>query len=77
MIKYYYTHKKSKKILPLDGHIEINKLSEESCIREVKREEVLEIKLHNQYSCNFKVLNLSINLLINTLPFISKGIAIK
>lgn len=36
---------------------------------------MLEIKLHNEYSCNLIVLNFPINLLINTLPFISKGVA--
>lgn len=31
-----HLHKKSKKILPLGGHIEINELPEEACIRESK-----------------------------------------
>jgi ADP-ribose pyrophosphatase YjhB (NUDIX family) len=29
-----HLHKKAKKILPLGGHIEINELPEEACIRE-------------------------------------------
>ncbi|HHD2752831.1 TPA: NUDIX hydrolase [Clostridium perfringens] len=42
-----HLHKKAKKILPLGGHIELNELPEEACIREVKEEACLKINLYN------------------------------
>ena len=42
-----HLHKKAKKILPLGGHIELNELPEEACIREVKEEAGLKINLYN------------------------------
>lgn len=42
-----HLHKKAKKILPLGGHIELNELPEEACIRESKEEAGLKINLYN------------------------------
>ncbi|GFZ33299.1 hypothetical protein CSC2_38250 [Clostridium zeae] len=42
-----HLHKKAKKILPLGGHIEVNELPEEACIREAREESGLEISLYN------------------------------
>ncbi|GKU25224.1 NUDIX hydrolase [Clostridium folliculivorans] len=42
-----HLHKKAKKILPLGGHIEVNELPEEACIREAQEESGLEISLYN------------------------------
>jgi len=42
-----HSHKKAKKILPLGGHIEVNELPEEACIREAREESGLEISLYN------------------------------
>ncbi len=47
-----HLHKKAKKILPLGGHIEVNELPEEACIREAKEESGLEINL-NHYHIDF------------------------
>lgn len=49
-----HLHKKSKKILPLGGHIEINELPEETCIREAKEESGLNITLYNSRNINLK-----------------------
>ena len=42
-----HLHKRSKIMLPLGGHIEVNELPEEACIREAKEESGLNISLHN------------------------------
>lgn len=42
-----HLHKKAKKILPLGGHIELNELPEEACIREAQEESGLKITLYN------------------------------
>ena len=47
-------HKKAKKILPLGGHIEVNELPEEACIREAKEESGLEINLYNSLNIELK-----------------------
>ncbi|HFD2043502.1 NUDIX domain-containing protein [Clostridium perfringens] len=49
-----HLHKKAKKILPLGGHIEINELPEEACIREAKEESGLEINLYNPVNTKLK-----------------------
>ncbi|MGL5415902.1 MAG: NUDIX hydrolase [Clostridium sp.] len=49
-----HSHKKAKKILPLGGHIEINELPEETCIREVQEESGLEIKLYHPINNELK-----------------------
>ncbi|MDZ4993453.1 NUDIX domain-containing protein [Clostridium perfringens] len=49
-----HLHKKAKKILPLGGHIEINELPEEACIREAKEEAGLKITLYNHIDINLK-----------------------
>ncbi|SHJ40157.1 NUDIX hydrolase [Lutispora thermophila] len=61
------SHKKAKKILPLGGHIEVNELPEEACIREAYEESGLEISLYNpvnkvlKKSCELTVEKLLIN----------------
>ncbi|WP_338852555.1 NUDIX hydrolase [Clostridium perfringens] len=47
-------HKKAKKMLPLGGHIEVNELPEEACIREVKEEAGLNINLYNPIDITLK-----------------------
>jgi ADP-ribose pyrophosphatase YjhB (NUDIX family) len=42
-----HSHKKAKKMLPLGGHIEVNELPEEACIREAHEESGLEISLYS------------------------------
>lgn len=42
-----HLHKRAKKILPLGGHIELNELPEEACIREAREESGLKINLYN------------------------------
>jgi len=49
-----HSHKKSKKILPLGGHIEVNELPEETCIREVEEESGLKINLYNPVNKELK-----------------------
>lgn len=49
-----HLHKKAKKVLPLGGHIEVNELPEEACIREVKEEAGLNINLYNPIDINLK-----------------------
>lgn len=49
-----HLHKRAKKILPLGGHIELNELPEEACIREVKEESGLEINLYNPLNKQLK-----------------------
>lgn len=49
-----HLHKKAKKILPLGGHIELNELPEEACIREVKEEAGLKINLYNPVDISLK-----------------------
>lgn len=49
-----HLHKRAKKILPLGGHIELNELPEEACIREAKEESGLEINLYNPLNKQLK-----------------------
>jgi ADP-ribose pyrophosphatase YjhB (NUDIX family) len=49
-----HIHKKAKKILPLGGHIELNELPEEACIREAQEEAGLEINLYNPINNQLK-----------------------
>jgi len=49
-----HSHKKAKKILPLGGHIEVNELPEEACIREAHEESGLEICLYNSVNKELK-----------------------
>ncbi len=49
-----HLHKKAKKILPLGGHIELNELPEEACIREVQEESGLKINLYNPLNKQLK-----------------------
>jgi ADP-ribose pyrophosphatase YjhB (NUDIX family) len=49
-----HLHKKAKKVLPLGGHIEINELPEEACIREAWEESGLEISLYNPVNGELK-----------------------
>lgn len=49
-----HSHKNAKKILPLGGHIEINELPEETCIRESQEESGLEIILYNPINNELK-----------------------
>lgn len=49
-----HLHKKAKKILPLGGHIEVNELPEESCLREAYEESGLEIRLYNSVNKELK-----------------------
>lgn len=49
-----HLHKRAKKILPVGGHIELNELPEEACIREAKEESGLEISLYNPLNKQLK-----------------------
>lgn len=49
-----HLHKKAKKMLPLGGHIEVNELPEEACIREAHEESGLEISLYNPVNKQLK-----------------------
>ncbi|WP_346889883.1 NUDIX domain-containing protein [Clostridium sp. UBA1056] len=49
-----HSHKKAKKILPLGGHIEVNELPEEACIREAKEESGLKISIYNSVNKELK-----------------------
>ncbi|MDU1308799.1 MAG: NUDIX domain-containing protein [Clostridium perfringens] len=49
-----HLHKKAKKMLPLGGHIEVNELPEEACIREAKEEAGLNVTLYNPIDINLK-----------------------
>jgi len=49
-----HSHKKSKKILPLGGHIEVNELPEEAGIREAQEESGLKIILYNPVNKELK-----------------------
>lgn len=49
-----HSHKKAKKILPLGGHIEVNELPEETCIREAEEESGLKIDLYNPVNKELK-----------------------
>lgn len=49
-----HSHKKAKKILPLGGHIEVNELPEEACIREALEESGLNISLFNPVNIELK-----------------------
>ncbi|MBU3105850.1 NUDIX hydrolase [Clostridium gasigenes] len=49
-----HLHKKAKKILPLGGHIELNELPEEACIREAQEESGLKINLYNPINNQLK-----------------------
>ena len=49
-----HLHKKAKKILPIGGHIEVNELPEEACIREAQEESGLKIKLYNPLNDQLK-----------------------
>jgi ADP-ribose pyrophosphatase YjhB (NUDIX family) len=42
-----HLHKKTKIMLPLGGHVEVNELPEEACVREAKEESGLNINLYN------------------------------
>lgn len=42
-----HLHKRAKIMLPLGGHIEVNELPEETCVREAKEESGLNIDLYN------------------------------
>lgn len=42
-----HLHKKAEIMLPLGGHIELNELPEEACIREAREESGLNINLYN------------------------------
>lgn len=49
-----HSHKKAKKILPLGGHIEVNELPEEACIREAQEESGLGISIYNPVNKKLK-----------------------
>lgn len=49
-----HLHKKAKKTLPLGGHIELNELPEDACIREAKEEAGLKINLYNPINTQLK-----------------------
>jgi ADP-ribose pyrophosphatase YjhB (NUDIX family) len=49
-----HLHRKAKKILPLGGHIELNELPEEACIREAQEESGLKISLYNPINKKLK-----------------------
>ena len=49
-----HLHKKAKKMLPLGGHIELNELPEEACIREAQEEAGLKINLYNPINIQLK-----------------------
>ncbi|WP_124065809.1 NUDIX domain-containing protein [Clostridium sp. E02] len=49
-----HLHKKAKKILPFGGHIELNELPEEACIREEQEESGLKINLYNPFNQQLK-----------------------
>lgn len=49
-----HSHKKAKKILPFGGHIEVNELPEEACVREAHEESGLEISLYNPVNKELK-----------------------
>lgn len=49
-----HLHRKAKKILPLGGHIELNELPEEACIRESQEESGLKINLYNPINKQLK-----------------------
>jgi len=49
-----HLHKKAKKILPLGGHIEVNELPEEACIREAQEESGLKISLYKPVNIELK-----------------------
>ncbi|NLY45037.1 MAG: NUDIX domain-containing protein [Tissierella sp.] len=49
-----HLHKKAKKILPLGGHIELNELPQEACIREALEEAGLKINLYNPINNQLK-----------------------
>lgn len=49
-----HSHKKANKILPLGGHIEVNELPEEACIREAEEESGLKINLYNPVNTEVK-----------------------
>ena len=49
-----HLHKRAKKILPLGGHIELNELPEEACIREAQEEAGLKINLYNPINNQLK-----------------------
>lgn len=49
-----HLHKKAKKILPIGGHIELNELPEETCIREAQEESGLKINLYNPLNNQLK-----------------------
>ena len=49
-----HLHKNAKKILPLGGHIEVNELPEEACIREAQEESGLKISLYNPVNKELK-----------------------
>jgi len=49
-----HLHKKAKKILPLGGHIELNELPEDACIREAQEESGLKINLYNPLNNQLK-----------------------
>lgn len=49
-----HLHKKAKKILPLGGHIELNELPEDACIREAKEEAGIKINLYNPINTQLK-----------------------
>lgn len=51
-----HLHKKAKKMLPLGGHIEVNELPEEACIREAKEEAGLNVTLYNPIDINLKIM---------------------
>lgn len=49
-----HLHKKAEKMLPLGGHIELNELPEETCIREAQEESGLKINLYNPINNKLK-----------------------
>jgi ADP-ribose pyrophosphatase YjhB (NUDIX family) len=49
-----HSHKRANKILPLGGHIEVNELPQEACIREALEESGLEINLYNPINKQLK-----------------------
>lgn len=49
-----HLHRKAKKMLPLGGHIELNELPEEACIREAQEESGLKINLYNPINMQLK-----------------------
>lgn len=49
-----HLHKNAKKILPLGGHIKLNELPEEACIREVQEEAGLKINIYNPVNNQLK-----------------------